>query len=215
MKTSVNMVRTMGSFEVIQRTKDGMFNATTLLKQWNQLSGQGKKLDNFFENISTKEFIEAIQEEEVLHTRNSVYVKSRASRGANAGTWMHPLLFIDFAMWINPRFKYQVIKFVHDQLIQYRHEAGNRYKVLTNAAAQLPGVNYRRIANGLNWIVFGRHESGTLRQSATKEQLNTLAEVQSKLAFAIDMGYIKTFEELITEMKKMYHIHHSQPHNRN
>lgn len=215
MKTSVNMVRTMGSFEVIQRTKDGMFNATTLLKQWNQLSGQGKKLDNFFENISTKEFIEAIQEEEVLHTRNSVYVKSRASRGANAGTWMHPLLFIDFAMWINPRFKYQVIKFVHDQLIQYRHEAGNRYKVLTNAAAQLPGVNYRRIAKGLNWIVFGRHESGTLRQTATKEQLNTLAEVQSKLAFAIDMGYIKTFEELITEMKKMYHIHHSQPHNRN
>ena len=25
----------MGQFEVLQRTKDGMFNATALIKQWN------------------------------------------------------------------------------------------------------------------------------------------------------------------------------------
>lgn len=37
---------------------------------------------------------------------------------------MHPMLFIDFAMWINPEFKYDVIKFVHDEMIRYRNEAG-------------------------------------------------------------------------------------------
>lgn len=29
------MIRPMGDFKVIQRTKDAFFNATNLLKQWN------------------------------------------------------------------------------------------------------------------------------------------------------------------------------------
>ncbi|MBC7407182.1 MAG: KilA-N domain-containing protein [Arcicella sp.] len=39
-------------------------------------------------------------------------IKSKANKGVNAGTWMHPILFIDFAMWINPKFKVKVLKFV-------------------------------------------------------------------------------------------------------
>ena len=42
--------------------------------------------------------------------------------------WMHPFLFIDFAMWINPTFKVTVIKFVYDELINYRNEAGDAYR---------------------------------------------------------------------------------------
>ena len=41
-----------------------------------------------------------------------VYLKTRGKY--NGGTWMHPMLFIDFAMWINPSFKYDVLKFVYD-----------------------------------------------------------------------------------------------------
>lgn len=36
MKTSQEMVRKIGKFNVIQRTSDGYFNATNLLKQWNE-----------------------------------------------------------------------------------------------------------------------------------------------------------------------------------
>ena len=43
---------------------------------------------------------------------------------------MHPLLFIDFAMWLNPVFKVKVLKFVYDQLIKYRNEAGDAYREL-------------------------------------------------------------------------------------
>ena len=35
MKTNNVILRPMGEFKVAQRTKDGMFNATELLKQWN------------------------------------------------------------------------------------------------------------------------------------------------------------------------------------
>jgi len=226
MKTSVNMIRKMGSFEVVQRTKDGMFNASNLLKQWNYSSGQQKKVAHFFENKETVEFLKILHQElGVQNGRNSDLPDKQVVSKSNAKTnsqgvrtagavWMHPYLFIDFAMWLNPRFKYQVIKFVYDQLIEQRKEAGNMYKTLSNAAKQLRGVDYRRIAKGLNYIVFGYHESGTLRQIATKEQLRELSEAQNKLAFAVDMGYIKTFQELIDEMKKMHRIKWSRHYER-
>ena len=35
------MIRWIGNLEVQQRTKDGMFNATALLKQWNDYVENG------------------------------------------------------------------------------------------------------------------------------------------------------------------------------
>lgn len=61
-------------------------------------------LEHCFDNQSPKKFIQTIIERENLHKGNPPYVKSRAARGDNAGTWIHPLLFIDFAMWINQSF---------------------------------------------------------------------------------------------------------------
>ena len=40
MKININMIRYLGFFEVMQRTKDGIFNNTSLLKQSNEHSGQ-------------------------------------------------------------------------------------------------------------------------------------------------------------------------------
>lgn len=114
------MIRPMGEFKVTQRTKDGFFNATDLLKQWNNAGlGNQKEMKHYFENKSTGEFIKALISEEDLHGKNSAYVKSKASRGENAGTWMHPLLFIDFAMWLNPSFKVKVLKFVYGEMIKF------------------------------------------------------------------------------------------------
>ena len=106
MKTNQEMTRRMGKFNVIQRTKDGMFNATDLLRQWNTSSGEKKEIYKFFDNENTRQFVEALILEENLNTQNSAYLKSR---GKNGGTWMHPILFIKFAMWLNPRFEVQVI----------------------------------------------------------------------------------------------------------
>ena len=65
------MIRWIGNLEVQQRTKDGMFNATALLKQWNESSGDKKEVTKFFENENTKAFIPALMEEEKLNTQNS------------------------------------------------------------------------------------------------------------------------------------------------
>ncbi|BFP39505.1 hypothetical protein FGF1_03500 [Flavobacteriaceae bacterium GF1] len=197
----------MGDFEVLQRTKDGMFNATSLLKQWNKSNNikRGKEVNGFLKSKPTKEFMEALAEDENLNTNQIVLT----NRGKKGGTWMHPYLFIDFAMWLNPKFKLQVIKFVYDQLIEFRHDAGDNYKGLTASATKLKGVDYSVLAKALNWIVFGIHGKG-LRQTASQEELKELAEVQKKLAFSIDMGMIRDFDHLLKIMRKMYDEKHNK-----
>ncbi len=198
------MVRRMGQFNVLQRTKDGMFNATELLKQWNDVSTNPKRdLSKFWEQDRVKDFIEVVRSEENLNTPSEVYLRTRGKQG---GTWMHPILFIKFAMWINPRFEYYVIKFVYDQLIEYRHSAGDNYRRLASALQRLEKVtkvNYARVGRGLNHIVFGYHAEN-LRQTATPDELRRLTDVQNQLAFAIDMNYIRTFDGLINEMIRIY-----------
>lgn len=78
MITNQVMKRPMGNFLVEQRTKDSMFNATNLLKQWNEASGEKKEITKFFDNDSTKMFVSALMEEENLHTQKTAYVKSSA-----------------------------------------------------------------------------------------------------------------------------------------
>lgn len=98
MKTNQIIIRPMGDFKVSQRTKDGFFCATSLLAQWNEKSGMKKEVSKFFEIQSTSELVKIIMMRENLNTQDSTYLKTR---GKNGGTWMHPILFIDFAMWLN------------------------------------------------------------------------------------------------------------------
>ena len=197
------MIRQMGGLDVHQRTDNGMFNATSLLKQWNNKTGMRKEVSKFMALEQTKDFLDVLVEEENLDTHKSAYVNSKASRGENVGTWMHPFLFIKFAMWINPRFEYNVIKFVYDELIKNRHDAGDMYRTLSSSGMRLKGYKFDEVAKALQWIVFNK-TGKNLRQTATQEQLRELAELQNKLAFAIDMGYIRSYEQLISEMRKIW-----------
>lgn len=119
----------MGEFEIQQRTIDGFFNATTLLNQWNKFASMQKQMNHFTSLQQTELFINEIQSQESKE-RDSVLLQTR---GKNGGTWMHPLLFIDFAMWLNPTFKYHVLKFVYDELIKVRKESGDSYTRMCDA----------------------------------------------------------------------------------
>jgi hypothetical protein len=197
------MVRKMGVFDVNQRTKDGMFNANSLLKQWNTANESKKEIKDYFDNKSTQEFIDVLKNDESTIGGIVPMIKSRASKGENAGTWMHPYLFIDFAMWINPKFKFEVIKFVYDELIKYRNDAGDNYVSLSASGVKLKGYDFIEVAKAMQWIVFGR-TGKELRQTATQKELVELNDLQSKLSFAIDMGYISTYSQLLSELRKIW-----------
>ena len=209
MKTNQIMVRPMGEFKVTQRTKDGFFNATELLKQWNKKSGMKKEVTKFLDLDSTSELIRVIMERENLHTQDSAYVKSRASRGGNAGTWMHPILFIDFAMWINPSFKYDVIKFVYDEMIRYRNDAGDAYKELSSAVMKIVPKDFmpkamQKIGEALNWVLFNQHEKMLRNKFGDEKTQRELWQLEKEVADLINEGFITGFDNLIIYLRNQY-----------
>jgi hypothetical protein len=63
MKKKVNMLRKLGGFDLYQRTEDGYFNMTGLLRQWNAVPGNTRKdWDQYMKLQSTQEYFEVVVE---------------------------------------------------------------------------------------------------------------------------------------------------------
>lgn len=211
MKTNQIMIRPMGQFKVEQRTKDAYFNATELLRQWNVTTGSIKELKDYMSNKSTKELIATIVERENLNKDNSPYL---SSRGKNGGTWMHPVLFIDYAMWLNASFKYDVIKFVYDQMIEYRNECGEAYKELGQAVGKVVSKDFMpvamsKIAKGINYCVFGNHEPQIRNQHGCEKKMRELFMFERKVADLISEGFLKDFNSIMDYLRRMWHKEHT------
>lgn len=214
MKTNQIMIRPMGNFKVSQRTKDGYFNATSLLKQWNE-SGMGskKEMHDYFRMSQTEEFIKALKLEPEFTKGDSPYVKSKASRGENAGTWLSPIMFIDFAMWLNPAFKVKVLKFVQDEMIKFRNLAGDAYPSMCKAVSSiLPDDLFKQkvkdLARSLNIIVYGKHESEMRNKIGDEAKIRELYELELQIAQWIDLGFIRDYEGLKKALTKVYYQRH-------
>lgn len=104
-----------------QRTSDGYLNATTLVDCWNTHNPDSvKQLAQFKLLKSTKDFADQLIKEGV---KNPIIT----GRGKNGGTWMHPKMFVDLAMWVSLEFKSMALGWIVDGLIKSRHDAGDYY----------------------------------------------------------------------------------------
>lgn len=153
--------------------------------------------------------MDALVKEENLDGQDSAYVKSKARLDRGGGTWMHPILFMKFAMWLNPRFEVQVIKFVYDQMLRYRDEVGEDYKKLAAALAKITPKNEMRelmehIGKGINSIVYGKHEKMLRNKLATEEQQKEYLKLQSYLIMSIENGIFKNGWDVYRHLLKMY-----------
>ena len=210
------MNRPMGNFNVEQRTSDGYFDGNALLKQWRDChKNNHDTVSDFLSQKKVQDFMNCLEKDlgneaqpHIWDMANCLSIKNIKGKNTSKGKttdriYMHPYLFVKFAMWINPSFELQVIKFVFDQLIEFRHEAGDNYNVLTESIARLPDVDYRHIAIAIQWIVFNR-TGKNLRQNATQAQLKEIADIETKIAFMISMGFVKNNASLIYALRKMY-----------
>lgn len=205
------MERKIGELPVLQRTKDGMFNATALATEYNKINGTTKEVKHFLENKATDDYICTIMSRE-SKGRDSVLLTSRGRR--NGGTWMHPMLFIDFAMWLNPEFKYEVIKFVRDKMLDYRDKSADYYKELASAVKGLSSeLNMKSrmstVATALNYIVFNEDEHALRNKKATEEEQQELWQTEKLIIELINGGFVKTFDELVRFLRKKYNEAHN------
>lgn len=219
------MIRTIGDYLVVQRTSDGYFDGMELLRQWNSKEENPKRqMSKFLKQEQTKEFIKALVEDEShvannLHGDNQVFTKVKGRITKNGKTpdkvWMNPLLFIKFAMWINPTFEVKVLRFVYDEMIKYRNDAGDAYKELSSSVSKIVPKAFmrdamKRIAEALNWIIFNNHES-MIRNKGDEEKLRNLFQLERKVSDLIEDGFITDYNSLIAYLRKLYYKEHCLP----
>lgn len=209
MITNQIMKRPLADFTVEQRTKDGYFCLTGLLNNWNLKMGTKKELKDYFENKATQEFVKALADEENLHGDKSPYVKSKARLDRGGGTWGHPLLFIDFAMWLNPHFKVKVLKFVSDQMLTYRNEAGDAYKQLSSAMSKICTPHQMKrympiLGKGINFIVAGHHEHQLRNEYGTEEKQKEYFELEKQVAMLVNEGFLRTPEDVANYLRRKF-----------
>lgn len=209
MITNQIMKRPLADFTVEQRTKDGYFCLTGLLNNWNLKMGTKKELKDYFENKATQEFVKALADEENLHGDKSPYVKSKARLDRGGGTWGHPLLFIDFAMWLNPHFKVKVLKFVSDQMLTYRNEAGDAYKQLSSAMSKICTPHQMKrympiLGKGINYIVAGHHGHQLRNEYGTEEKQKEYFELEKQVAMLVNEGFLRTPEDIANYLRRKF-----------
>lgn len=223
LKTNQVLIRKMGDFEVLQRTSDGMFNATMLLKQWNSANPQEeRRIDHFWDSTHLdKLMIEIIVNEynssspnfgddskmlDFNKMKKILTQTSRANKGVNSGTWMHPVLFVKFAMYLSPRFEYSVLKFVADDLINYRINAGIEYKEVGRAVSKIVEKDFLRtamenIGRAMNHVVYNRHESGIRNKVGCENKMRELADLEKNIVMLIDFGFVRTYDHLMNFLR--------------
>lgn len=212
----------MGGFKVTQRTCDGKFDCTNLLAQWNSVNkNNAKKIGDYLRLKETREFVKALMKEPEFKDGNSRLLESGdykdfpksivvVTRGKNGGTWMTPLMFLDFAMWLNPTFKVKVLKFIQDEMIKFRNLSGDAYPTMCKAVKSiLPEDIFREkvkdLARSLNIIVYGKHESEMRNKFADESKLRELYELEMNIAQWIEIGIVKNYQQLKSALTNLYY----------
>lgn len=168
MKTNQILIRTEA---FIQRTKDGYFNATKLIDFYNFNSVIKKQLGNYQKNQATIEYSKLLKSEGI----DKPTITGRGS-GVNAGTWMHPKLFIDFAMWVSVEFKSVVIDYVLDGLIKSRNDAGDYYNEMCAEILEVYSEYYKKKPPIFIYI----QEANNIKALVSIEDRNKMSEQELK-----------------------------------
>ena len=182
------MMRPFKDGTIRQNHKTGWFNATDLIKIANNYRAQiGKKeklIKDYFKTDSTIDFIKEILDRENI---SQAYI---SKKGKNGGTWVHPLLLIDIAMWLSPEFKYDAMKWLEDELIKNRDASGNSYKKMTSSVMQYMGSDVARAGIAIPKIAKAIKMNLGVDDwnAATQNQLKQRDEIQKNISMLLKAG---------------------------
>lgn len=195
MQTEVIMKREIFGKEISQSSKTGFFSATDLKNagdKWRVANDLGFfNLNQYLGAKSTKEFIQE------LESRYKVPIMIN-SRGRNAVTWVHPLLFIDIALAISPKLKIEVYEWIFDNLIKYRNDSGDSYK-------EACGALYVRYPNHRSFPEFISKVANTIKLELGVTDWQTASELQLKQRDKAHIA-IKLYSNVLTDVQQIVRL---------
>ena len=180
MKTNVLMRRPLLGGLIEQRIDNGFLNASQLEKYGSAkrvIEGKGLYQANIWlRQKQTKEFISELEKE-----FGKVFFR------ANKKLWMHPLLFIDYALALDPKFKVEVYKWLYDELIKNRHNSGDSYKLMAGALWE-HCKNKSQFSKQISKLaIMVKHKLGVSDwETATEEQLKDREDLQKMIRSFVD-----------------------------
>jgi len=126
MKTEVIMKRELFGQQIRQLTQSEFFCATDLVK-----AGNRWRMMEMMDPFSLGKWRRLVPTTDFVNELEKKYGKViSVKRGKNAETWVHPLIFIDIALAINPKLKVEVYEWMFDHLIANRNRSGDSYKIM-------------------------------------------------------------------------------------
>jgi len=147
-----------------------------------------KNFEDWCNLSTTKKYVDCISMREGIEN-SEVFFRSGKKRGELRGTWVHPYLAIDLAMWLDVSFKYDIIRWIYDNLCDYGNSAGGNHRLMCDAIYEVlkpvDGFTYANetiMVQDLAGIPKGK------RNMATDEQLASLSNLQKWNARLIRLG---------------------------
>lgn len=188
----VIMRRDFLGFEIQQMHDNKFFCLTDFVKALNVYYAQrgqkfSKNIPEFMRRPDTIELIKAIQDNEGIA---QVYI---SKKGKSGGTYAHPLLLIELAMYCDRDFKYKALQWVKDRLCDYRDSSGESYKTLSGVidkALNLPPKQKGGLALAITQTAraIKTHIGVTDWNSATESQLQARDSIHRDLCLLLEAG---------------------------
>lgn len=186
MNTQVLMKRELFGNFIQQQSKTGFFSATDLVKvgnKWRNSNGLSQfNFSAFLNNSKTKDFISELN--------NKYGIVIQKGRSKNSITWVHPLLFIDIALSINPKLKIEVYEWLFDNLIKFRNDSGDSYKEMSAAI-------WQRFPNKREFPNYIKRVANYIKESCNVDDWQKANEEQLRLRDKIHYS-IKTLTNVLT-----------------
>ena len=194
MKTEVIMKRELFGQGISQKSQSEFFSATDLVK-----AGDKWRLANGLKAFNLSQYLKGSKAMEFIAEVESKYSKSVITgRGSKAHTWVHPLIFIDIALAINPKLKVEVYEWLFDQLIKYRNDSGDSYKEMSAAL-------FTRIGNVREFTTIIGKVALLIKESIGVKDWQTATEYQLKQRDNIHIS-IKLLCRVLTDVRQIVRI---------
>lgn len=153
----------------IKKDEVGFLSATDLVRAGNLWRKQNNFIDfNLTQFLKSEPFLEFKKEVEEKYG-NAI----TTSRGKGASTWVHPLIFIDIALAINPKLKVEVYEWLFDNLIKFRNDSGDSYKEMCSSI-------YTRFEDKREFSNYIQKVANTIKSELGVEDWQTATEEQLK-----------------------------------
>lgn len=204
--------------ECYQNKDNGFYNATALLKQYNEhYPNEQKLMRDFLRLNQTEEIIKKINKspmEKSLYGNNqqvtAYYLKKgrNTRHGRTSDTYyFHEVLFLKFGAWLSRDLEYDIYVVISNLVREYRRDITKLMPEFKESIKdfQTDGNVFIKTHSMLNRAVFGKYiKNGHQINKADENELFRYRQLQNEIVTLIKFNIITDFDSLKIHIRSYY-----------